>query len=119
MKQTRPFEITITRKLKRELQALTDEDGFMRGICFDTSGKAHIERVRESAGYPYHCTTTVKCTVCGGSGELKDAVQAWDVPGATVPECSFCTDGRMDLRQVQMMRKEAMAIAKSTTMPKD
>ena len=30
------------------------------------------------------------CKTCGGSGELKDAVQAWDIPGAPIPECLDC-----------------------------
>ena len=30
------------------------------------------------------------CKTCGGSGELKDAVQAWDIPGAPIPECPDC-----------------------------
>ena len=30
------------------------------------------------------------CETCGGSGELKDAVQAWDIPGAPIPDCPDC-----------------------------
>ena len=30
------------------------------------------------------------CKTCGGSGELKDAVQAWDIPGAPIPDCPDC-----------------------------
>ena len=30
------------------------------------------------------------CEVCNGTGELKDAVQAWDVLGAPVPRCPHC-----------------------------
>lgn len=31
-----------------------------------------------------------KCEICEGTGELKDAVQAWDIPGAPIPECGIC-----------------------------
>ena len=30
------------------------------------------------------------CEICGGSGENRDAVQAWDIPGAPIPDCP-CT----------------------------
>jgi hypothetical protein len=31
-----------------------------------------------------------KCEVCEGRGELVEAVQAWDVPGAPIPRCDHC-----------------------------
>ncbi len=34
------------------------------------------------------------CAECGGSGELPDAVQAWDIPGAPVPTCPSCQPPR-------------------------
>lgn len=37
------------------------------------------------------------CPVCRGTGELKEAVQAWDVAGAPVPVCPHCDDGKVDL----------------------
>jgi len=30
------------------------------------------------------------CKVCGGTGYLPDAKQAWDVPGVEDPECPYC-----------------------------
>jgi hypothetical protein len=30
------------------------------------------------------------CKECGGSGKFPDRVQAWDIPGAPVPECERC-----------------------------
>lgn len=33
---------------------------------------------------------TKECGVCEGQGELKEAVQAWDVPGAPIPDCDTC-----------------------------
>ena len=38
----------------------------------------------------------VPCPVCEGSGELKEAVLAWDEPDAPIPECSDCEDGVLD-----------------------
>lgn len=35
----------------------------------------------------------VPCPVCDGRGELREAVQAWDIPGAPVPRCTHCDDG--------------------------
>lgn len=32
----------------------------------------------------------VACSECGGAGEFPDRVQAWDVPGAPIPECEPC-----------------------------
>ena len=34
------------------------------------------------------------CIACAGLGELPEAVLAWDVPGAPVPECGVCRDAR-------------------------
>jgi len=31
-----------------------------------------------------------ECPICEGCGELDEAVQAWDIPDAPIPECSFC-----------------------------
>lgn len=42
----------------------------------------------------------VKCPVCEGTGELSEAVQAWDVAGAPVPRCPHCDDGTLDLRDM-------------------
>ena len=37
------------------------------------------------------------CPTCEGTGELKDAVQAWDEPGAPIPECEACSGtGRLN-----------------------
>lgn len=36
------------------------------------------------------CFGIVACEKCGGRGELPDAVQAWDIPGAPIPECQAC-----------------------------
>lgn len=32
----------------------------------------------------------ISCPICGGSGELPEAKQAWDIPGAPIPECAIC-----------------------------
>ncbi len=32
----------------------------------------------------------MKCPICKGTGENRDAMQAWDIPGAPVPECYKC-----------------------------
>ena len=34
------------------------------------------------------------CIACEGLGELREAVQAWDIPGAPVPECGVCREAR-------------------------
>lgn len=40
----------------------------------------------------------VPCPVCNGTHQLREAVQAWDVPGAPVPECPYCDEeGTLDL----------------------
>lgn len=39
----------------------------------------------------------VTCPACMGGGELREAVQAWDVPGAPVPDCPHCKKGILDL----------------------
>ena len=30
------------------------------------------------------------CKMCGGTGYLRDARQAWDIPEAPSPECPYC-----------------------------
>ena len=32
----------------------------------------------------------IECPECGGLGEFPGRVQAWDIPGAPVPECERC-----------------------------
>lgn len=34
------------------------------------------------------------CPVCNGTGYNRDAVQAWDIPSAPVPECDYCSKMR-------------------------
>jgi hypothetical protein len=43
-----------------------------------------------------------ECPICGGSGYLDDAIQAWDVPGMNAPPCGACKP----LRQALNPRKE-------------
>ena len=31
-----------------------------------------------------------QCNICKGTGELKDAVEAWDEPDAPIPRCHIC-----------------------------
>ena len=53
MKQTRPFSVTIHKKDKLDLENFALQDGFQRGIFFDTSGKARIEVVNSTTQYTY------------------------------------------------------------------
>jgi hypothetical protein len=39
----------------------------------------------------------VYCPICKGKGELLDAVQAWDIPDAPVPECPHCVEGTVNV----------------------
>src|SRR5690606_35547889 len=38
-----------------------------------------------------------ECWICAGTGENRDAMQAWDIPGAPVPECHACAPARAAL----------------------
>lgn len=53
MKQKKPFQITLTQQTKDNLKALAKQNGCHYGIMFDTSGKAHTERINPNAQYNY------------------------------------------------------------------
>jgi hypothetical protein len=66
--------------------------------------RALLNRIRElekrEAELTAVCRNVVdKCPICDGSGELVEAVQAWDVPGAPTPECSWCKPAREALKE--------------------
>ena len=69
-------------------------------ICYATPAEAEliarapelVEEIRELRVALEHMVCN--CIACEGLGELREAVQAWDVPGAPVPECGVCRDAR-------------------------
>lgn len=53
LRQRRPFAVTITAALKRKLREDSKRFGVHYGVFFDTSGKAHTERVNPTRQYNY------------------------------------------------------------------
>ena len=53
MKQRRLFQVTITRADKAAMRVLADTHQTAYGVMFDTSGKAHMERINPNAHYSY------------------------------------------------------------------
>ena len=53
---------------------------------------AEVERLREALA-----VVVADCPICGGTGRNRDAMQAWDVPDAPVPDCHYCAPLRAAL----------------------
>lgn len=47
---------------------------------------------------------TMLCPDCKGRGENRDAMQAWDIPGAPIPECKRCR-GRGTIKRRVVKRR--------------
>jgi hypothetical protein len=45
------------------------------------------------------CDMVSHCYICDGTGKNRDAMDAWDIPGAPVPDCYFCSDAREALEK--------------------
>jgi hypothetical protein len=70
----------IVRQLERETARLADA----------------VRELRIACG-----AMVLDCPICNGTGENRDAMQAWDIPGAPVPDCHYCKDSRAAIAKTE------------------
>ena len=64
---------------------------FLATVCWDSfTRKVRTIMEPDSEVDWKEVASAKKCPTCKGTGELKDAVQAWDVSGAPIPKCGRC-----------------------------
>ena len=99
------------------MQILTGEDGIPLWVpgCTTTTDP-DVAEPRSEQRHPMHdlgwrsgqspepAPGPTVCDFCNGTGELKGAVQAWDIPGAPIPECPYCAPGPSDVEIPQPWR---------------
>lgn len=84
------------RDVMRDRIEMRCEHDVLDGDFCEKCNKAYKDARREAEQEAYGvCLAMVEtCPLCAGTGKNRDAQQAWDIPGAPVPECHYCKDAR-------------------------